>query len=63
MTILNHSIIEIDRKLMVEKAITYQANYDGITGLMNRAYFTDRLNQAVSAYLDIAVIFIDVDDF
>ena len=63
MTILNHSIIEIDRKLMVEKAITYQANYDGITGLMNRAYFTDRLNQAVSANLDIAVIFIDVDGF
>ncbi len=63
MTILHHSIIEIDRKLMVEKAITYQANYDGITGLMNRAYFTVRLNQAVSADLDIAVIFIDVDGF
>lgn len=57
----------IDRKFKEQK-LHYQALHDQVTGLSNRALFMDRLAHAYSLSQrensnDIAVIFIDLDDF
>jgi diguanylate cyclase (GGDEF)-like protein/PAS domain S-box-containing protein len=51
----------------LESELTYQAFHDSLTGLANKALFSDRLNQAV-ARMDrtrrpIAVMFLDLDNF
>jgi diguanylate cyclase (GGDEF)-like protein len=47
-------------------SLTKKALHDGLTGLHNRAFFIDTLNQCfnpVRAPLSLAVLFIDVDNF
>jgi diguanylate cyclase (GGDEF)-like protein len=51
----------------LESELTYQAFHDSLTGLANKALFSDRLDQAV-ARMDrtrrpIAVMFLDLDNF
>lgn len=45
----------------------YRANYDGLTGLPNRYYFSQRLSHLISAMRreqqDFAIFFIDIDHF
>lgn len=61
---LFHDITEIRRS---QEKLTYQANYDVLTGLPNRQMFNDRLNMAIAHAhrneLPIGVLFLDVDDF
>jgi diguanylate cyclase (GGDEF)-like protein/PAS domain S-box-containing protein len=55
-----------DRKLL-EDQLSYQAFHDSLTGLGNRAYFQDRLRQALArmerTHLFPAVLFLDMDHF
>lgn len=55
-----------DRKAM-EEQLSHQAFHDGLTGLSNRALFTDRvdhaLQRAARTGLQPAVIFLDLDGF
>jgi len=50
-----------------EEKLTYQANYDNLTGLPNRQHLMDRFNQAISTAeyenKSIAFLFIDLDRF
>jgi diguanylate cyclase (GGDEF)-like protein/PAS domain S-box-containing protein len=51
----------------LESELSYQAFHDSLTGLANKALFTDRLNQAVARMertrKPIAVMFLDLDNF
>ena len=53
-----------DRKEL-EAQLVHQAFHDGLTGLANRTLFTERVEHALarSAQGDLAVLFIDLDDF
>lgn len=58
---------DITQRKQDEERIRYQANYDSLTGLPNRALFMDRLNQSVSAASRsdqrVGLMFIDLDGF
>ncbi|QBI19061.1 EAL domain-containing protein [Egibacter rhizosphaerae] len=55
------------RNAQLHEEIRYQALHDGLTGLPNRAFFTERVEQAVGrtrrAGEQAAVLFVDLDDF
>lgn len=59
---------EIERRKKIEEKLYYDAHHDNLTGLPNRAMFTDRVKQAI-AYkkrypkTDFGVLFIDLDRF
>ena len=61
---LFHDISDMKDK---EQKLKYQANYDALTGLPNRDLFNDRLKfsmaQANRDRLNLAVMFLDLDDF
>jgi diguanylate cyclase (GGDEF)-like protein len=46
-----------------EAQVKHQATHDGLTGLANRALFSDRLQAMLKRGVDVAVLFIDLDDF
>ena len=54
-------------RVRLESELSYQAFHDSLTGLANKALFTDRLNQAVARMertrKPIAVMFLDLDNF
>ncbi|SIS99985.1 PAS domain S-box-containing protein/diguanylate cyclase (GGDEF) domain-containing protein [Insolitispirillum peregrinum] len=58
---------DITQRKRDEERIRFQANYDSLTGLPNRALFNDRLDQAVSAARRagtmVGLMFIDLDGF
>lgn len=58
---------EIDRRKESEKKLSFQANYDGLTGLPNRNLAMDRLSQAVKqAHREghgVLVFYLDLDLF
>lgn len=58
---------DITEKKKSEEVIWRQANFDGLTGLLNRRMFRDRLEQEVKserrAGLSLALLFIDLDHF
>ena len=47
----------------LQAQLTRQAFHDRLTGLPNRAFFQERLERALASSPEIAVIFIDLDDF
>ena len=51
----------------VAERVLYKAQYDALTGLVNRQVFEERLKEAVSVahhlHAPLALLFIDVDDF
>ena len=57
--------LEVEREL--EEQLRHQAFHDALTGLANRARFMDRLDhglqRAARRAADLAVLFIDLDDF
>jgi len=61
-------LLDITDRREAEDQLRHQAFHDSLTGLANRALFTDRAEHAAvvrgrSADLGIAVLFLDVDDF
>ncbi len=58
---------DITERKALEKQLAYQAYHDPLTGLPNRALFTDRLEQSLARATDqqsgVAVLFLDLDDF
>jgi len=58
---------DITQRKQDEERIRYQANYDALTGLPNRALFLDRLSQAVGTAARgdhrVGLMFIDLDGF
>ncbi len=58
---------DISERKAFEQQLTHQAFHDPVTGLPNRALFTDRVEQAVARGRReghaIGVIFLDLDDF
>jgi diguanylate cyclase (GGDEF)-like protein len=56
----------LDNRALVER-VSYQAFHDGLTGLANRALFTDRVNHAVDLHArdlrPLAIVYLDLDDF
>jgi diguanylate cyclase (GGDEF)-like protein/PAS domain S-box-containing protein len=61
------SFRDVTERARLESELTYQAFHDSLTGLANKALFTDRLNQAVARMertrKPIAVMFLDLDNF
>ena len=62
------SMTDITARKLAEEQLLYDALHDGLTGLPNRALFTDRLGLALkrprgSAAKDFAVLFLDLDRF
>jgi diguanylate cyclase (GGDEF)-like protein/PAS domain S-box-containing protein len=61
-------LIDITDRREAEEQLRHQAFHDPLTGLANRALFTDRVEHAVlrrsgAAGLGVAVLFLDLDDF
>jgi diguanylate cyclase (GGDEF)-like protein/PAS domain S-box-containing protein len=60
-------IIDTTERKAAEEKITLLARTDGLTGLANRATFTERLNQAYAAAqrgaLAFAILYLDLDKF
>ncbi|MHA1597880.1 MAG: putative bifunctional diguanylate cyclase/phosphodiesterase, partial [Alphaproteobacteria bacterium] len=58
---------DITKRKQDEERIFYQANYDSLTGLPNRALFMDRLDQGLETMqrmnLKLGLMFIDLDGF
>lgn len=59
---------EIERRKKIEERLYYDAHHDNLTGLPNRAMFTDRVQQAIdekkrNLKQSFAVLFIDLDRF
>ncbi len=59
---------DISERYDAQKKLEYQAFHDTLTGLANRALFTDRLQLALSRFLrnkanHFAVLFLDLDNF
>jgi diguanylate cyclase (GGDEF)-like protein len=48
---------------VLQEQLHHQAYHDPLTGLANRALFTDQIREALAAEEAIAVMFIDLDDF
>ena len=67
--IRQHAVVitDVTKRREDEERIRYQANYDALTGLPNRALFFDRLNQSIGAMKRggkrLALMFIDLDGF
>ncbi|HLF98120.1 MAG TPA: diguanylate cyclase [Methylococcaceae bacterium] len=65
--ILTVMLIDITARKQAEEEVIRQATHDPLTGLANRALFTDRLEQAVErarrANKRFAVLFVDLDGF
>jgi diguanylate cyclase (GGDEF)-like protein/PAS domain S-box-containing protein len=61
------SFRDITERSRLEAELSYQAFHDSLTGLANKALFTDRLNQAAArmerSRRPIAVMFLDLDNF
>lgn len=61
------AIQDITDKKIADELIEFQANFDGITGLPNRALFLDRLEVAINKSKRtgnvVAVVFVDLDNF
>ena len=58
---------EIERRKKIEERLYYDAHHDTLTGLPNRAMFTDRVTEAIErarkTQQRFAVLFIDLDRF
>jgi diguanylate cyclase (GGDEF)-like protein/PAS domain S-box-containing protein len=64
--VLQGYLLDVTAAKEAEEQLRHQAFHDPLTGLANRALFTDRVQHALvvhSADRDAAVLFLDLDDF
>jgi diguanylate cyclase (GGDEF)-like protein/PAS domain S-box-containing protein len=65
--VLHGYLIDITARREAEEQLRHQAFHDALTGLANRALFTDRVEHALvvrrEAAREVAVLFLDLDDF
>ncbi len=65
--VLAHLISDVMLKVDAEKEINYRANYDTLTGLLNRAMFMNQLKGAIKmaerSEKLVGVAFVDIDSF
>jgi len=62
--VLQGYLLDITARKEAEEQLRYQAFHDPLTGLANRALFTDRVQHALVVRSgDAAVLFLDLDDF
>jgi diguanylate cyclase (GGDEF)-like protein/PAS domain S-box-containing protein len=62
--VLQGYLLDITARREAEEQLRHQAFHDPLTGLANRALFTDRVQHAlVVRSADAAVLFLDLDDF
>lgn len=58
---------DISERVKIERQLEYEATHDSLTGVPNRAYFKERLSQAISAAgrdgRVFSLVFIDLDNF
>jgi diguanylate cyclase (GGDEF)-like protein len=53
----------LDAMTRLERELAHQAHHDGLTGLANRAMFTEKLTAAMSSEEQPAILYLDLDDF
>jgi diguanylate cyclase (GGDEF)-like protein/PAS domain S-box-containing protein len=65
--VLQGYLLDITDRRDVEEQLRHQAFHDPLTGLPNRALFTDRVQQALAVRRErggeVAALFVDLDDF
>jgi diguanylate cyclase (GGDEF)-like protein/PAS domain S-box-containing protein len=62
--VLQGYLLDITARREAEEQLRHQAFHDPLTGLANRALFTDRVQHALVVRSgDVAVLFLDLDDF
>jgi diguanylate cyclase (GGDEF)-like protein/PAS domain S-box-containing protein len=66
--VLQGYLLDITARKEAEEQLRHQAFHDALTGLANRALFTNRVEHALvlrsqGARRDVAVLFLDLDDF
>ncbi len=58
------SAVDITERKALEKELSYRANYDALTGLVNRDYLSEIVDvKTADMHHQFAFIFIDLDDF
>jgi diguanylate cyclase (GGDEF)-like protein/PAS domain S-box-containing protein len=61
------TVLDITERKLAQEALHHQAFHDALTGLPNRALFTDRLEHALTRAgrrdTSVAVLFLDLDNF
>jgi diguanylate cyclase (GGDEF)-like protein/PAS domain S-box-containing protein len=55
--------LDVTRRKHAESELSHQAHHDALTGLPNRAHLARRLAAALENRTDVAVAFVDIDDF
>ncbi|MCL3862469.1 diguanylate cyclase domain-containing protein [Actinotalea sp. K2] len=65
--VLNGVLVDVTQEKILEEALAWQAVHDPLTGLVNRAHFRERLDEALldprSDGTSVAVLFVDLDGF
>jgi diguanylate cyclase (GGDEF)-like protein/PAS domain S-box-containing protein len=55
--------LDVTRRKHAETELSYQAHHDALTGLPNRAHLARRLAASLENRTEVAVAFVDIDDF
>jgi diguanylate cyclase (GGDEF)-like protein/PAS domain S-box-containing protein len=61
--VLQGYLLDVTARMEAEEQLRHQAFHDPLTGLANRALFTDRVEHALVLRGGVAVVFLDLDDF
>lgn len=65
--LITHLISDVWTKSETEKKLYYQAHYDTLTGLLGKAIFLNKLNQAIDkakeSNLLVGILYLDIDEF